>query len=87
MICDFVLVLAYIMLFNLLTPLKKIVFPTDNNNRNQLQSDIRTAKTFSPMDFVMLLPITRKQMKKILKPINGEKFLTWRGDGNVFSDS
>ena len=41
------------MLLNLLTPLKKIGFPTDNNNRSKFQSDTRTAKTFSPMDFVM----------------------------------
>jgi len=53
------------MLLNLLTPLKKIVFPTDNNYRSKFKSDNRTAKTFSPMDFVMSVINSYKANEKI----------------------
>jgi len=40
------------------------------------------------MDFVMSVTDSYKANEKnSLKLINGEKSLTWRGNGNVFSDS
>jgi hypothetical protein len=73
------------MLLNL--PLKKIVFPTDNNNRSKFQSDNRTAKTFSPMDFVMSAANSYKANEENSKTNQRGETLTWRADDNVFSDS
>ena len=62
------------MLLNLLTPLKKIVFQTDSNNRSKFQSENKTAYKFSPMDFVMSVTDSYKANEKYsLKPINGGK--------------